>query len=145
VRRKRWLAGAAAVVLTYAGYFNIPGVVSGDALVTSLSWQDRVQSAACYSAAGDGSRECIMWPVVDRNANKKAIRRTGGSYFPADSYKVIPSGRCWTAQKTEASDVRPPMPDSLRGCIMIGDNIRLLGRILRRDPNDHFERHPDDQ
>ena len=144
-RRKRWLVGAAAVALTYVGYFNIPGSMTGDALVTSLSWQDRVSDVVCYSAAADRSRECIVWPVVDRDTNADAIRRTGGSYFPAETYKVVSNRRCWTARKTDLSDIRPPMPDSLRGCIVIGDNIRLLGRVLRSDPNDHFELHPDDQ
>lgn len=119
--------------------------MTGDALVTSLSWQDRVDSVACYSAAVDGSRECIVSPVVDRVANIDAIRRTGGSYFPAETYKVGSNGRCWTARKTDSSDIRPPMPGSLRGCIVIGDNIRLLGRVFGSDPNDHFELHPDDQ
>lgn len=83
--------------------------------------------------------------MVERDATREAIRRSGGSYFPSDTYKVIPNGRCWTARKAEASEIRPPLPASLRGCIAIGDNIRLLGRILRSDPNDHFELHPDDQ
>lgn len=82
---------------------------------------------------------------MDRDGNADAIRRTGGSYFPAETYKVVSTGRCWTARKTVSSDIRPAMPGSLRGCIVIGDNIRLLGRVFRSDPNDHFELHPDDQ
>ena len=133
------LAALLAGPLAALAYLCVPGWMSGDALVTSLERQDRVNHAACYSADVTGKRECVVFSAGEPPGDEYV-----DSYAPSERYDVVVRGRCWTARRTHASDVQPPMPTKMSACIVVGDHIRLLYRLpYGGDPNDHFERGPD--
>lgn len=141
-RRIRNVALLIALLLfvSVLSYFTLPAPMAGDALVTSLGRQHRVDFAACYSPDDQGKRQCSLWSQGDPPGGAYV-----DSYFPAEDYEVVVSGRCWTARLTWASDVQPPMPSRLSDCIVLGDHVRLLGRFLEGDPTDRWELGPSDE
>jgi hypothetical protein len=130
-KARRGLAVAALLVVAYD---NVPGRVTGDALLMSMH-RHSIASVIICTRTGEGE---------DRSCEFVAGGDSDGL-----EYEVNVTGRCWKARRVEeppptdgAYEAYTPQPARYSGCVVVGDNIRPIGRLLHGSGHDDVRPYP---
>lgn len=133
-RSRLGLAGLAVVVLLVVAYYNVPGRVTGDALLMSMHRHSIASVIICTRTRDGEDRSCEF---------------VAGGDSDGLEYEVTVTGRCWKARQVEeppppegAYEPYTPQPARYSGCVVIGDNIRPVGRFLYGSGYDDVQPHP---
>lgn len=131
------LAGLAVVVLLIPAYYNVPGRMTGDALVMSIHRNQPISYVGCIRTGVGENRSCEF---------------VAGGDSDGLEYEVEVTGRCWTARRVEepppaegAYEPYSPQPSRYSGCVVIGDNIRPIGRFMGNDGSHDLRPYPSPQ
>jgi hypothetical protein len=133
-RARLRLAGLAVVVLFAVAYYTVPGRVSGDALLMSMYRHSIAGIIICTRTGHGEDRSCEF---------------VAGGDSDGLEYEVTVNGRCWRARRVEEPPPREgtyepytPQPSRYSGCVVIGDDIRPLGRFLHGSGHDDVQPYP---
>ncbi|MEO6204967.1 MAG: hypothetical protein ABIO67_06250 [Mycobacteriales bacterium] len=133
-RRNRLVVALAAVAAVCVAYYNVPGRVTGDALLMSM-YRHSIAGAIICTRTGEGE--------------DRACEFVAGGDSDGLGYDVTVTGRCWKARRVEEPPPKEgnyepytPQPARYSGCVVIGDNIRPLGRFVHGSGYDDVQPDP---